>query len=90
MRIAITGRDPRFHILRELFLADGHEIVPPDRAEVLVPPPWDPEAAYARSECYRIANAALTAEGAAALLRILREGTVLLELAGWGPCAPGR
>ena len=58
MRIAITGRDPRFPILRELFLADGHEIVSPDRAEILVPPPWDPEAAYARSECYRIANAA--------------------------------
>ena len=68
MRIAITGRDPRFPILRELFLADGHEIVSPDRAEILVPPPWDPEAAYARSECYKIANAALTAQGAAALL----------------------
>ena len=68
MRIAVTGTDERFIILRRLLEADGHQLVSPDRAEVIVPPPWDSAARYARSESYRIANAALTAEGAAALL----------------------
>lgn len=68
MRIAVTGTDARFAILKELLEADGHQIVPPDRAEVIIPPPWDSAARYARSECYQIANAALTAEGAVDLL----------------------
>jgi len=68
LRFAVTGTDPRFSILKELLEKDGHAVVSPDRAEMLVPPPWDPGARYARLESYRIANAALTAEGAAALL----------------------
>ena len=36
---------------------------------MVVPPPWDPSARYARREEYQIANAQLTAEGAVALLR---------------------
>ena len=68
MRFAITGRDARFDRLRQLLLRDGHECVAPSEAEVLIPPPWDPLARYARSETYQIANAALTAEAAAALI----------------------
>ncbi len=68
MRFAVTGGDRRFSILKELLEADGHTIVSPEEAEVIVPSPADPEALYARSESYQIANAALTARGAAALL----------------------
>lgn len=68
MRFAITGTDARFGRLRELLLSDGHTITDPDTADLVIPPPWDPAARYARSESYQIANAALTAQGAAALL----------------------
>ena len=85
MRFAITGKDARFERLEELLLADGHEIVPPAEADAVIAPPWDPTARYARSEAYRIANAALTAEAAAALLGRERElaGARVLLL-GWG------
>ena len=69
MRFAITGTDARFLPLRKLLLADGHEITDPASADMVVPPPWDPSARYARREEYQIANARLTAEGAIALLR---------------------
>ena len=69
MRFAITGTDARFLPLRKLLLADGHEITDPAFADMVVPPPWDPSARYARREEYQIANARLTAEGAVALLR---------------------
>ena len=69
MRFAITGTDARFLLLRKLLLADGHEITDPAFADMVVPPPWDPSARYARREEYQIANAQLTAEGAVALLR---------------------
>ena len=69
MRFAITGMDARFPPLRKLLLADGHEITDPASADMVIPPPWDPSARYARREEYRIANARLTAEGAIALLR---------------------
>ena len=69
MRFAITGTDARFPLLRKLLLADGHEITDPAFADMVVPPPWDPSARYARREEYQIANARLTAEGAVALLR---------------------
>lgn len=69
MRFAITGTDARFPLLRKLLLADGHEITDPAFADMVVPPPWDPSARYARREEYQIANAQLTAEGAVALLR---------------------
>ena len=69
MRFAITGTDARFPQLRKLLLADGHEITDPASADMVIPPPWDPSARYARREEYRIANARLTAEGAIALLR---------------------
>ena len=69
MRFAITGTDARFPPLRKLLLADGHEITDPASADMVIPPPWDPSARYARREEYRIANARLTAEGAIALLR---------------------
>ena len=85
LRFAITGKDARFERLRELLLADGHECVDAAQAEVIIPPPWDPNARYARTESYRIANAALTAEAAAALLekeRPLRGARVLVL--GWG------
>ena len=68
MRFAITGIDPRFPLLRELLLADGH--VPAGdaaAADVVIPPPWDPRARYARSESFLAENALLTARGAAAL-----------------------
>ena len=71
MRFAITGTDPRFPLLRELLTADGHVSVPEEDAEVVIPPPWDPRAGYARSESYLIANAALTAEAAAAIRELL-------------------
>ena len=85
MRFAITGTDPRFPLLRELLTADGHVSVPEEDAEVVIPPPWDPRAGYARSESYLIANAALTAEAAADLLARERRllGTEILVL-GWG------
>ena len=69
MRFAITGTDARFPLLRKLLLADGHEITDPAFADMVVPPPWNPSARYARREEYQIANARLTAEGAVALLR---------------------
>lgn len=69
MRFAITGTDARFLPLRKLLLADGHEITDPASADMVISPPWDPSARYARREEYRIAIARLTAEGAIALLR---------------------
>lgn len=69
MRFAITGTDARFLPLRKLLLADGHEITDPASADIIIPPPWDPSARYARREEYQIAIARLTAEGAIALLR---------------------
>lgn len=69
MRFAITGTDERFPLLRKLLLADGHEITDPASANMVIPPPWDGAARYARREEYQIANARLTAEGAVALLR---------------------
>ena len=68
MKFAVTGTDARFGLLRELLLADGHTAVPPQDADVVVPPPWDAGARYARSESYIVANDALTAEAALALL----------------------
>lgn len=69
MRFAITGTDARFLPLRKLLLADGHEITDPASADMVISPPWDPAARYARREEYQIAIARLTAEGAIALLR---------------------
>ena len=69
MRFAITGTDARFLPLRKLLLADGHEITDPAFADMVISPPWDPSARYARREEYQIAIARLTAEGAIALLR---------------------
>lgn len=69
MRFAITGTDTRFLPLRKLLLADGHEITDPASADMVISPPWDPSARYARREEYQIAIARLTAEGAIALLR---------------------
>ena len=69
MRFAITGTDARFLPLRKLLLADGHEITDPASADMVISPPWDPSARYARREEYQIAMARLTAEGAIALLR---------------------
>ena len=69
MRFAITGTDARFLPLRKLLLADGHEIADPTSADMIISPPWDPSARYARREEYQIAIARLTAEGAIALLR---------------------
>lgn len=69
MRFAITGTDARFLPLRKLLLADGHKITDPASADMVISPPWDPSARYARREEYQIAIARLTAEGAIALLR---------------------
>lgn len=69
MRFAITGTDARFLPLRKLLLADGHEITDPASADMVISPPWDSSARYARREEYQIAIARLTAEGAIALLR---------------------
>ncbi len=69
MKFAVTGTDARFEVLRTLLIRDGHELVAPAEAEVIVPPPWDKGAFYARSETYAVANAALTARGAAERLR---------------------
>ena len=69
MRFAITGTDARFLPLRKLLLADGHEITDPASVDMVISPPWDPSARYARREEYQIAIARLTAEGAIALLR---------------------
>ena len=69
MRFAITGTDARFLPLRKLLLADGHEITDPASADMVISPPWDPSARYARREEYQIAIARLAAEGAIALLR---------------------
>lgn len=69
MRFAVTGTDARFLPLRKLLLADGHEITDPASADMVISPPWDPSARYARREEYQIAIARLTAEGAVALLR---------------------
>lgn len=69
MRFAITGTDARFLPLRKLLLADGHEITDPASADMVISPPWDPSARYARREEYQIAIAQLTAEGVIALLR---------------------
>lgn len=69
MRFAITGTDARFLPLRKLLLADGHEITDPASADMVISPPWDPSARYARREEYQIAIARLTADGAIALLR---------------------
>ena len=50
MRFAITGTDARFLPLRKLLLADGHEITDPASADMVISPPWDPSARYARRE----------------------------------------
>ena len=68
MRFAITGTDARFLPLRKLLLADGHEITDPASADMVISPPWDPSARYARREEYQIAIARLTAEGAQVFL----------------------
>lgn len=68
LRFAVTGGDPRFTVLKRLLEADGHIVTSPEKADVIVPSPADPAAFYARSESYLAANAALTAEGAVALL----------------------
>lgn len=68
MRFAITGTDARFGHLKELLLADGHICVPPEEADVVIPPPWDGGALYNRSEAYQVANAAVTAEAVRELL----------------------
>ena len=64
MRFAITGTDARFLPLRKLLLADGHEITDPASADMVISPPGDPSARYARREEYQIAIARLTAGGA--------------------------
>ena len=69
LRYAVTGTDARMERLKELLLADGHTLCPPAEAEEIVPPPWDRQARYTRLESYQTANAALTADGALALLR---------------------
>ena len=85
MRFAIKGTDPRFPLLRELLLSDGHVLTGEEEADVVILPPWDPGARYARSESYLIANAALTAEAAAALLKKERPLTGARALVlGWG------
>ena len=85
MRFAIKGTDPRFPLLREMLLSDGHLCAREDEADVVILPPWESGALYAASESYQIANAALTAEGAAALLKKERTltGARVLVL-GWG------
>ena len=85
MRFAITGTDPRFPLLREALIAEGHTPCREEDADVIIPPPWDRRARYARSETYLIANAALTAEAAAALIGRERPlpGARVLVL-GWG------
>jgi len=85
MRFAITGTDARFPLLREALMADGHIPADETEADVIIPPPWDRRARYARSETYQIANAALTAEAAVALLSRERPvaGARILVL-GWG------
>ena len=85
MRFAIKGTDPRFPLLREMLLADGHSLSGEAEADAVIPPPWDPSARYARSESYLVANAAQTAEAAVALLKKERPlaGARALVL-GWG------
>ena len=85
MRFAITGTDRRVPLLRQLLIADGHTAADPASADVVIPPPWDDRARYASSETYQIANAALTAQAAAALLKEERTlaGAKVLVL-GWG------
>ena len=68
MKFAVTGIDERFRRLRELLLADGHTLVSPREADMIVPPPWEKRAVYTRCESYQVANAALTAKGALALV----------------------
>ena len=68
MKFAVTGIDERFRRLRELLLSDGHMLVSPSEADMIVPPPWDKQATYTRCESYQVANAALTARGALELL----------------------
>ena len=68
MKFAVTGIDERFRRLRELLLADGHTLVSPQEADMIVPPPWEKQATYTRCESYQVANAALTAQGALELL----------------------
>lgn len=85
MRFAITGTDPRYPYLRDLLVADGHEPSPPGEADVIIYPPWDRRARYARSEAFLVANAALTARALTALLEqeLPLAGTPVLIL-GWG------
>ena len=68
LKFAVTGIDERFRRLRELLLADGHTLVSPREADMIVPPPWEKRAVYTRCESYQVANAALTARGALALV----------------------
>jgi len=68
LKFAVTGIDERFRRLRELLLADGHSLVSPREADMVVPPPWEKQAVYTRRESYQVANAALTAQGARELL----------------------
>ncbi len=93
MRFAITGTDARFLPLRKLLLADGHEITDPASADMVISPPWDPSARYARREEYQIAIARLTAEGAIALLRRKRDSparTYCCSATAASPaCSPG-
>lgn len=84
MKFAVTGIDERFRRLRELLLADGHTLVSPQEADMIVPPPWDKGAVYTRSERYQVANAALTAEGAAALLEKAVPGGAAVLVLGFG------
>jgi len=81
----VTGIDERFRRLRELLIADGHTLVSPQEAELIVPPPWEKRAEYTRVESYQIANAGLTAQGAAALLeKALEPGEAAVLVLGFG------
>lgn len=66
MDFELRGSDPRFAHLRELLLADGHQIR--EGGIPIAPPAAREGLPYYQSEVYAIRNASLTAEGALSYL----------------------
>ena len=86
MDFTLTGTDPRFLPLKRRLEADGHRLSP-DSGHIIAPPAERRGIPYYKDEVFIIENAALTAEGAVALLMRRSDRAVMgmrVLVAGYG------